>query len=55
MTCVQPDGSYLSELHLGDIEDEYHLDISESDSSDFEISYETDCDLDMESLKNAHQ
>ncbi|GBL89016.1 hypothetical protein AVEN_150714-1, partial [Araneus ventricosus] len=34
MACVQPDDSDLSESDLDYIEDEYRLDISESDSSE---------------------
>lgn len=45
----------MSEFDLDDSENEYHLDISESDSSEFEISFETKSDLGAESLNNAHQ
>lgn len=45
MACVQPDDYDFSESDLNDIEDEYSLDISKSDSFEFKISSETDSNL----------
>ncbi|GBM29293.1 hypothetical protein AVEN_106694-1 [Araneus ventricosus] len=46
MACVQSEKSDLRESDLDDTKDQYSLDISESDFSEFEFSAETDSDSD---------
>lgn len=53
MACVQPDDSDLGESDLADIEVEYRLDISQSDSSEIEFSSETDSESGVGSLNCA--